>query len=90
MPNVGRIPAILSISAALLLSALPSRADVYQYIDANGTISLTNVPNDPRYRRVIAELPRSRTVISDGELERGLARHSLAHRLLPALIRAEI
>ena len=90
MPNVGRIPAILSISAALLLSALPSRADVYQYIDANGTISLTNVPNDPRYRRVIAELPRSRTVISDGELEPVIARHSRAHRLHPALIRAVI
>ena len=90
MPNVGRIPAILSISAALLLSALPSRADVYQYIDANGTISLTNVPNDPRYRRVIAELPRSRAVISDGELEPVIARHSRAHRLHPALIRAVI
>lgn len=90
MPNVGRIPAILSISAALLLSALPSRADVYQYIDANGTISLTNVPNDPRYRRVIDELPRSRAVISDGELEPVIARHSRAHRLHPALIRAVI
>jgi hypothetical protein len=90
MPNVGRIPAILSISAALFLSALPSRADVYQYIDANGTISLTNVPNDPRYRRVIAELPRSRAVISDGELEPVIARHSRAHRLHPALIRAVI
>lgn len=78
------------VAAALLVTALPARADVYQYIDANGTISLTNVPNDPRYQRIISELPRSRSVISDGELEPVIARHSRAHRLHPALIRAVI
>lgn len=78
------------VAAALLVTALPTRADVYQYIDANGTISLTNVPNDPRYQRIISELPRSRSVISDGELEPVIARHSRAHRLHPALIRAVI
>lgn len=90
MAHFSRTAALFSVAAALLLNALPSQADVYQYIDANGTISLTNVPNDPRYRRVIAELPRSRTVISDGELEPVIARHSRAHRLHPALIRAVI
>ncbi|MDR4481162.1 MAG: transglycosylase SLT domain-containing protein [Nitrospira sp.] len=90
MAQVSRTTAILSVAAALLLSALPSHADVYQYVDANGTISLTNVPNDPRYRRVISELPRSRNVISDNELEPVIARHSRAHRLHPALIRAVI
>lgn len=90
MAYFSRTAALFSTIAALLLTALPSRADVYQYIDANGTISLTNVPNDPRYRRVIAELPRSRTIISDGELEPVIARHSRVHRLHPALIRAVI
>ena len=90
MAYFSRTAALFSIAATLLLTALPSRADVYQYIDANGTISLTNVPNDPRYRRVIAELPRSRTIISDGELEPVIARHSRVHRLHPALIRAVI
>ena len=90
MAHFSRTAALFSVAAALLLNALPSQADVYQYIDANGTISLTNVPNDPRYRRVIAELPRARTVISDGELEPVIARHSRAHRLHPALIRAVI
>lgn len=74
----------------LLLAASPAWADIYQYIDANGTISLTNVPNDPRYRRVVSELPRSRNVISEGDLEPVIARHSRAHRLHPALIRAVI
>lgn len=90
MPHFSRTTAILFVAAALLLSALPSRADVYQFIDANGTISLTNVPNDPRYKRVISELPRSRNVLSDGELEPVIARHSRTHRLHPALIRAVI
>ena len=80
---------LLLLSATLLL-ALPARAEVYQYIDANGTISLTNVPNDSRYKRVISDLPRSRTVMSDRELDPVIARHSRAHRLHPALIRAVI
>ena len=90
MALFSRAAQILWVAAALLLTALPAQADVYQYIDANGTISLTNVPNDPRYRRVVSELPRSRSVISDGELEPVIARHSRAHRLHPALIRAVI
>ena len=84
-----RITPFLLLSATLLL-ALPARAEVYQYIDANGTISLTNVPNDPRYKRVMSELPRSRSIMSDRELDPVIARHSRAHRLHPALIRAVI
>ncbi|HQX21771.1 MAG TPA: DUF4124 domain-containing protein, partial [Nitrospira sp.] len=44
MAHFSRTAALFSVAAALLLNALPSQADVYQYIDANGTISLTNVP----------------------------------------------
>ena len=84
-----RTTPLLLLSATLLL-ALPARAEVYQYIDANGTISLTNVPNDSRYKRVMSDLPRSRTVMSDRELDPVIARHSRAHRLHPALIRAVI
>lgn len=84
-----RATPLLLLSATLLLT-LSARAEVYQYIDANGTISLTNVPNDPRYKRVMSELPRSRSIISDRELDPVIARHSRAHRLHPALIRAVI
>lgn len=80
---------LFALSATLLL-AIPARAEVYQYIDANGTISLTNVPNDPRYKQVMSELPRSRSIISDRELDPVIARYSRAHRLHPALIRAVI
>ncbi len=90
MAHFSRTTPIVWVATTLLLTVLPAWADVYQYIDANGTISLTNVPNDPRYQRVISGLPRSRSVISDGELEPVIARHSRAHRLHPALIRAVI
>ncbi len=90
MSHFSRTTARLVISAALSVAAFPVQAEVYQYIDANGTISLTNVPNDPRYRRVLSELPRSRSILSVGELEPVIARHSRAHRLHPALIRAVI
>ncbi len=90
MSHFSRTTPILLVSASLLLAALPARTEVYQYMDANGTISLTNVPNDPRYKRVLAELPRSRNLISAGELEPVIARHSRTHRLHPALIRAVI
>lgn len=75
---------------ALTAVPMPAVADVYQYVDANGTISLTNVPNNPRYQKIISELPRSRNVISDRELDPVIARHSRANRLHPALIRAVI
>lgn len=90
MATFNRITPLLLLSATLLLTDSPVQAEVYQYIDANGTISLTNVPNDPRYKRVTTELPRSRSVISDRELAPVIARHSRAHRLHPALIRAVI
>lgn len=85
-----RTTPLLLLSVTLLLTTSPARSEVYQYIEANGTISLTNVPNDPRYTRVISELPRSRHLISDRELDPVIARHSRAHRLHPALIRAVI
>ncbi|ULA68231.1 MAG: Putative murein lytic transglycosylase YjbJ [Nitrospira sp.] len=90
MSLYNRTTPLLLLSATLLLTASPVRAEVYQYIDANGTISLTNVPNDPRYKRVMSELPRPRSIISDRELDPVIARHSRAHRLHPALIRAVI
>lgn len=90
MASRSAIPPLLWASATILLTAGTALADVYQYVDANGTISLTNVPNDPRYRRVSSSLPHPRSVISDGELAPVIARHSRAHRLHPALIRAII
>ncbi|MEK7337572.1 MAG: DUF4124 domain-containing protein, partial [Nitrospirota bacterium] len=74
-----------------LLSGLPAaQAEIYQYIDANGTISLTNVPTDLRYRRITTQPNRLHPVLSERELEPMINRYSRQHQLHPALIRAVI
>ncbi|MCC6141386.1 MAG: lytic transglycosylase domain-containing protein [Nitrospira sp.] len=79
-------------SAHWIFSGLPAvQAEIYQYIDANGTISLTNVPTDLRYRRVTPQQPnRLHPVLSERELEPMISRYSRQHQLHPALIRAVI
>lgn len=80
--------------ALLLVSGLAvvpySQAEIYQYIDANGTISLTNVPSDARYRRIDVQPHRLHPMISERELEPVISRYSRRHQLHPALIRAVI
>jgi soluble lytic murein transglycosylase-like protein len=71
--------------------ALPSlHAEVYQYVDAAGTIALTNVPSDVRYRRIELDSSSLRATLPERELAPVIARHSRQHQLHPALIRAVI
>ncbi len=80
-----------SIFGSSLMTAVPGlHAEIYQYIDAKGTISLTNVPSDARYRRVDLHSNRLHPVISEQELEPMISRFSQEYRLHPALIRAVI
>lgn len=79
------------VVAHWLLSGHPvAHAEIYQYIDANGTISLTNVPTDLRYRRITTQPNRLHPVLSERELEPMISRYSRQHQLHPALIRAVI
>lgn len=71
-------------------SVNPVSAEIYQYIGPNGTISLTNVPTDHRYRRIEVESARFHSAISERELDPMIRRYSSEHRLHPALIRAVI
>ena len=73
-----------------LLAPVVSPAEIYQYIGANGTISLTNVPSDARYRKIEVESARFRSTLSERELEPVIRRHSSRQQLHPALIRAVI
>ncbi len=83
--------AVLIVSGTSALMAVPSiQAEIYQYIDANGTISLTNVPSDARYRRVDLHPNRLHQTMSEQELEPMISRFSRQHHLHPALIRAVI
>jgi len=75
---------------SLAFSVPIATAEIYQYIGSNGAISLTNVPSDPRYRRIEIESSRIHSTLSEQELEPVIRRHSSQHQLHPALIRAVI
>lgn len=67
-----------------------ARTEIYQYIGPNGSISLTNVPSDGRFRRLELDSSRLHTALTERELEPVIKRYSSEHRLHPALIRAVI
>jgi soluble lytic murein transglycosylase-like protein len=92
VPCQAGLAAIIGISLSLqgFLSPSAAQAEVYQYVGANGTISLTNVPSDARYRKIEVESARFHDTMSERELEPVIKRHSSSHQLHPALIRAVI
>lgn len=75
---------------AILSLPVSAQAEIYQFVDANGIVSLTNVPSDSRYRRIDLDSTSLRATLSEKELERVIVRHSRRHRLHPALLRAVI
>jgi soluble lytic murein transglycosylase-like protein len=82
------IGAVMVASAWLAPAGL--QAEIYQYVSPNGTISLTNVPSDARYRKIEVESARFHSILSERELEPLIKRHSSQQQLHPALIRAVI
>jgi soluble lytic murein transglycosylase len=92
-PSVFAWPLMVGLLAGgylLLTGMTAAQAEIYQYIDAKGTISLTNVPSDVRYRRVDIVPNRLHPMISEQELAPMISRFSRQHQLHPALIRAVI
>lgn len=78
------------IVASVWLAPAGLQAEIYQYVSPNGTISLTNVPSDARYRKIEVESARFHSILSERELEPLIKRHSSQQQLHPALIRAVI
>ena len=76
----------------LMASAFPqtTAGEVYQFIDQDGTIHLTNVPSDPRFKRVLVKSTSLRPRVPAKDLEQAIHRYSMEHRLHPALLRAVI
>jgi soluble lytic murein transglycosylase-like protein len=74
----------------LAFSVPTTRADIYQFVGHDGSISLTNVPSDSRYRKIEIESSRFHATLSERELEPVIRRYSSQHQLHPALIRAVI
>src|SRR5688572_29167274 len=90
----------------LLVSAISAgiaHADIYRYVDADGTVHFTNVPQDSRYKVYLKEKkkpdPVTETLASeirhyDPQERERFAKHILAaarlNKLEPALIHAVI
>ena len=91
---LGRRRFVVLCAALLLpLSALwPSdgSTEIYQYVDRDGTIHLSNVPTDPRFRLIDPGRLALRSSIDRKELERLIRWYSKRHQLDPALLRAVI
>jgi len=81
---------LFAAGSALPIAVETAYGEIYQYIDAKGTISLTNVPSDARYRRVEDLSHRLPSMMSERELAPMISRFSRQHQLHPALIRAVI
>jgi len=87
---IGFITTVIVGVGSLVFSGSTTSAEIYQYIGPNGSISLTNVPSDPRYRKIEIGSSRFHATMSERELEPVIRRHSSLHQLHPALIRAVI
>jgi soluble lytic murein transglycosylase len=81
--------AIVGISS-LAYSIPTTSAEIYQFVGRDGSISLTNVPSDSRFRKVEIESSQLHITLSERELEPVIRRHSSQQQLHPALIRAII
>jgi len=65
-------------------------SEMYQYVERNGTLSVTNVPTDQQYQSVPYESTYLSSRVSKKELDQAIASYAKRHRLHPALLRAVI
>jgi soluble lytic murein transglycosylase len=87
---IGLITTVLVGISSLAFFVPTTGAEIYQFIGPNGSISLTNVPSDSRYRKIEVDSSRFHAALSEQELEPVIRRYSSQHQLHPALIRAVI
>ncbi len=87
---IGLTATVLAGISSLAFSVPTTAAEIYQFIGPTGSISLTNVPSDARYRKIENESSGFHAALSERELEPVIRRYSSQHQLHPALIRAVI
>ena len=87
---IGLTTTVIVGIGSLAFSVPITAAEIYQFIGPNGSISLTNVPSDSRYRKIEIESSGFHATLSERELEPLIRRYSSQHQLHPALIRAVI
>lgn len=63
---------------------------MYQFVDRDGIIHLSNVPADPRYKPVRLDRPTRQFPIPASQLNPMISRNARRHGIHPALLRAVI
>ena len=77
---------------SLLFLYNPAAADIYRYVDANGTIHFTNIPTSPRYRLFREErstLSGNSATRYDQLIKEIAGRHDIDPALVKAVIKTE-
>lgn len=95
--SVKTLSSVPALGLALtLLWGIPSGSafaeTIYQFVDQDGVIHFSNVPTDPRYKKIRKDEPRRqlRPTGPSLALHETILQASLLHRLNPALIHAVI
>ncbi len=91
----GILVCVLGGFVAGIVSAGPAwgeraeKSEIYHFVQPDGTLVFSNVPTDPRFKKV-TRASRVRPRVPAHSLERAIARTSKAHGISPALLRAVI
>jgi len=75
------------VAAAMSAPSVLADGQVFQYVSPSGTVNLTNVPADSRFKELEPSV-RYHRAVSDVELEQAVARAAHQHRISPALLLA--
>src|SRR5262245_56112054 len=85
----------------LLLLSGPACADIYSFIDEDGTVRFSNVPDDPRYKLYLREPKGTRSMVpgwrsplgpdlSTRPYQEHVLKAAQTHKVDPALVHAVI
>jgi len=93
--KTGRLPSLVAVSfLALCFSGTNVVAEsIYSFVDARGVMHFSNVPDDPRYKKVEGmgqPVVRLKPAPSAKMIHQAIADTSQQHRVDPALVRAVI
>lgn len=93
MINYKHICSAVVLAIFLFFMAPPLRADIYRYIDKDGTPCFTNsIPDSPNYKLFIKERKKRKTSFTnryDDFIREASKRHGVSFAILKAIMKAE-
>ena len=90
MNSKGSISTIAFLTIVIGLAGFETvKAEIYQYVSQDGVIHFTNVPTDPRYRRMV-EYKAAVKKTTPTDLHETILWQARQHQLDPALVKAVI